>query len=402
VVSGPRAAIVGLFALAAAMGIGRFGFTPLLPLMLAEGALGLREGSWLAAANYAGYLAGALWVMVRPLPPAQAVRGGLLVVVLGTAGMALVSGWLPWLLLRLLAGVASAFVLVGVSGWALAALVAAGRAALSGWVYAGVGCGILAAGLLVLALAAAGASAAMGWLALAAVAMLLTGVVVRTVRPVAGPTAAARALTLAPPLAIDRSTALCIVAYGALGLGYIIPATYLPAVAKAQLADVSVFGWIWPVFGAAAAASTVLAARLAARLPPRLLWAAAQGLMALGVALPALDTRLPALLASALLVGGTFMVITMAGMQHARERGGAAAPRLMAAFTAAFAAGQLVGPLLLPAAADAASAVRLPSLVAAAVLVLTALPLLAPAQAPGRPGATGRDSDTIGRHDAAP
>ena len=50
----------GLAALAVGMGIGRFAFTPILPLMQAEGALTLASGGWLAAANYAGYLAGAL------------------------------------------------------------------------------------------------------------------------------------------------------------------------------------------------------------------------------------------------------------------------------------------------------------------------------------------------------
>ena len=54
-----RAALVGLLGLAAAMGIGRFAFTPLLPLMQAEG-LTLQQGTWLSSANYLGYLLGAL------------------------------------------------------------------------------------------------------------------------------------------------------------------------------------------------------------------------------------------------------------------------------------------------------------------------------------------------------
>ena len=52
--------MAGAVALAVAMGIGRFAFTPLLPMMLAEGALDLHTASWLASANYLGYLAGAL------------------------------------------------------------------------------------------------------------------------------------------------------------------------------------------------------------------------------------------------------------------------------------------------------------------------------------------------------
>ena len=39
------------------------------------------------------------------------------------------------------------------------------------------------------------------------------------------------------------------------------------------------------------------------------------------------------------------MVITMAGVQEARRMGGTQGPRLIAAFTAAFALGQIIGPL---------------------------------------------------------
>ena len=49
---------------------------------------------------------------------------------------------------------------------------------------------------------------------------------------------------------------------------------------------------------------------------------------------------------AAICVGGTFMVITMVGMQEARRVAGARAGRLMAAMTSAFAAGQIAGPLL--------------------------------------------------------
>ena len=60
-------ALAGLAALAVAMGIGRFAFTPLLPMMQADAGLTLAQGGWLASANYAGYLAGALWAAAQPV-----------------------------------------------------------------------------------------------------------------------------------------------------------------------------------------------------------------------------------------------------------------------------------------------------------------------------------------------
>ena len=59
-------AVAGCVALAVAMGIGRFAFTPILPMMLHDGAVDLHAASWLASANYLGYLAGALLCTFQP------------------------------------------------------------------------------------------------------------------------------------------------------------------------------------------------------------------------------------------------------------------------------------------------------------------------------------------------
>jgi predicted MFS family arabinose efflux permease len=133
--------------------------------------------------------------------------------------------------------------------------------------------------------------------------------------------------------------------YGAYGFGYIIPATFLPVMARAAIEDPAVFGWAWPIFGAAAAVSTLIAAATARFLGNRRLWMATQLLMTVGVALPILWPGIAGIMLAALLVGGTFVVITMAGMQEARQVGGQHATGLMAALTSAFAAGQIAGPL---------------------------------------------------------
>ena len=60
-------AVAGCVALAVAMGIGRFAFTPILPMMLHDGVVDLHAASWLASANYLGYLSGALLCTFVPL-----------------------------------------------------------------------------------------------------------------------------------------------------------------------------------------------------------------------------------------------------------------------------------------------------------------------------------------------
>jgi predicted MFS family arabinose efflux permease len=179
-----------------------------------------------------------------------------------------------------------------------------------------------------------------------------------------------------------------VLAYGAFGFGYIVPATFLPAAARQVVPDPAVFAWTWPVFGLAAAISTLAVSRVWRDVAPRPLWAGAQLVMAAGLLAPALRTIVPTLLLCAVCVGGTFMVVTMAGIQEARRVAGAAAPRLIAAMTAAFALGQLLGPFTVTSLGSASSpGVALPHAVAAAVLMmgvaaLSLAPGLAPAVAP--------------------
>jgi sugar phosphate permease len=112
-------ALVGFTALAIAMGIGRFAFTPILPMMQEEAAVSVREGGWLASANYLGYLLGALSAVTLPFPAPTVIRAGLVVIGMATLCMGSVHGLGLWLILRGLAGMGSAWVLVFASAWAL-------------------------------------------------------------------------------------------------------------------------------------------------------------------------------------------------------------------------------------------------------------------------------------------
>ena len=100
-------ALIGLAALAAAMGIGRFAFTPLLPLMQRDDGVGLAEGGWLATANYVGYLAGAVACIVAAPMPRRAIKWGLFVIAAVTVGMAASHAVWLWIALRFVAGAAS-------------------------------------------------------------------------------------------------------------------------------------------------------------------------------------------------------------------------------------------------------------------------------------------------------
>ncbi|WP_427914064.1 YbfB/YjiJ family MFS transporter [Ramlibacter sp. MMS24-I3-19] len=334
----------GLLSLAVAMGIGRFAFTPMLPLMVQAGQLDLTGGGWIAAANYAGYLAGALTASRLGWPAPRLAVVALAGTAVLTAAMVIPGPTAWWALLRFVAGMASAWAFVGTSVWCLSAL---GQRPVSAWssaLYAGVGLGIALAGLDCLAGGAAGWSVSGLWLQLTLIAVLLTlpvAWVLARLRPV---TPAASA---APSAARSSGSHWGLVgSYAVLGFGYILPATYLPVMARTVVPDPRLFGLAWPVFGLFAALSTLVAARVLRRASRLQVWSASHLLMGVGVLLPSLWLTGWTIGLSALLVGGTFMVVTLAGVQEIRVRAGADATRMVGRMTAAFAIGQIAGPVL--------------------------------------------------------
>lgn len=367
-------ACAGLVALAVAMGIGRFAFTPILPMMQADAGLSISAAGWLAAANYLGYLIGALTAARLPVVPA--IRGSLVLIAIVTFGMGLGDNFTVWLVLRLLAGIASAWVLVHVSAWTLEQLLARQRSALSGVVFAGVGVGIAGAGVLCMTLILSGIDSARTWEVFGIASLLLTAAVWMAFGNRSWHGGPSRPAPSRPQHVTWSPDKLLLAAcYAAFGFGYIIPATFLPAMARRFVTDPAVFGWAWPVFGAAAALSTFAAARWLHEVDDRRVWAVASLLMAVGVVLPVVWPGLAAILIAALLVGGTFMVITMTGLREARRTAGVSATGFISAMTAAFAVGQIIGPLVVSAVADIHHGFADALIAAAIILALAAAAL---------------------------
>lgn len=108
--SATSAALGGLIALAAAIGIGRFVYTPILPPMIAALGFSRATAGLIASANFIGYLTGALLAASPRLPGSRRawLLGSLAVSALTTAGMGGVHSLLPFLALRFAGGLASA------------------------------------------------------------------------------------------------------------------------------------------------------------------------------------------------------------------------------------------------------------------------------------------------------
>jgi hypothetical protein len=353
-------ALAGLVSLAVAMGIGRFAFTPLLPIMLAERSVDLPTASLLASANYLGYLVGALactfqpWLWQRlgqagPVNGPALVRAGLAATALLTLGMAL--HWpAAWPLLRFAAGVASAVVFLYTTGFCLEQLARRGVPQMGALIYVGPGAGIVASGLAASGLVALHAAAAVGWLTFGVLAAGLTALVwatfhARHVAPAAATTGAATAAPQRAPAGGLEMGGLAL-AYGMAGIGYIITATFLPVIARQALPGSAWLDLFWPLFGAGVMLGAVLASRIRGPGDLRIRLAWCYAIQAAGVAASLVSPTLAGFALGSLLLGLPFTAITFFAMQEVRRVRPLQATSYMGLLTAVYGLGQIVGPPL--------------------------------------------------------
>jgi predicted MFS family arabinose efflux permease len=358
----------GLLAMAAGIGIGRFVYTPILPPMVEALSLSKAEAGLIASANFVGYLAGALLAAVR-LPGSRRawLLVGLALNAVCLAAMATTSSLPLFLLLRLAAGIASAFCLIFSSALVLDRLAAAGRSGLSALHFAGVGIGIAVSAALVATL---GAWQSM-WLASAALALVAAaGVVVMVPAEDALSSIAAGAAARN-----GYSTAFMILAaaYFLFGFGYIITATFLIDIVRGSPAIRHLEPYAWVLVGLGAAPSVVLWGALGRRIGILPAFAVASLVEAAGVAASVLWLQTMGVVIAALFLGGTFMGLTALGLIGARETGTGDPRGRIALMTASFSVGQILGPSFAGFAYDATGSLAMPSLIAVAALVVAAV-----------------------------
>ncbi len=378
--AGIRIGLGGALAMACLMGFGRFSYTPILPGMMADLHLTAGDAGTIAAANFAGYLLGAIgasgkWAAGRERLVALTA---LLATALFLFAMAFASSVPVFMVIRFAAGVSSAFGMVFTSSIVLGA--AHGNAAIQAMHFGGVGAGIaLSAFVSFMAVAlASGPPPWRGeWLAGGAI-VLAAALVVHALLPrVKG-----QAATAPPEPALQWTLPLVrlSVSYGLFGLGYVVAATFLVVMARTSQGGHTVEFLAWLITGFAAMASLFvwqLAVRRAGLNAP---YRASLAIEALGSAVMVLLPGAMAPLAGGLLFGGTFVVATAYALQIGRQLAPQSQRRVMGIMTAAFGLGQIVGPVAAGFVVDRTGTYVLASLLSAAMLALGAL--IAPGRVP--------------------
>jgi predicted MFS family arabinose efflux permease len=326
----------------------------------------------LAAANYAGYLAGAL--LAAFAVPAAGHSRILLVsaaaVAATTALMATTTDVAAWSVVRFVAGLASAGVLVLASGLVLDDLRRHGRASLSGWLFSGVGLGIVISGVVV-RLTGETIGWRGDWLLLALLATAAIYPCWRLLPRAVNENAPATTSSPARTRGHDVRTAhvLLFAAYFLEGIGYIVTGTFLVAIVDGTPGLRGIGADAWIVVGLAVIPSVAVWAKLAGRAGYARALAGAYALQAVGIALP-IAGGAGAAFASAVLFGGTFAGITALTLALAGHLAPKRSARIIGMLTAVFGVGQMIGPVLAGFIVSRAQDFT-PALTAASALVLT-------------------------------
>ena len=359
----------GVLGMMVAMGIGRFAFTPVLPLMQRELGMTNAVAGWLASLNYLGYLAGAIGCALFPgMLRSSVVNVGALLACIATTflmGASVSPVW--WGVLRCLAGIASALLFVGIAVEVTEILT---RHACSRWVgalYGGIGLGIALSGIMVplLGKIAGWRSAWFGMGGIAA-ALAVAGVALAHKRdtalvvPAAGPHAGGG----------PGNIRLLSGAYFCEGFGYIVSATFIVAIIARTPGLESFAPLSWVAVGLAAAPSTILWQLTSRRIGLRPALILAHLVQTAGILIGIRAQSAAAAGLAAALFGGTFLGIVTLVMAEATRRCAGKARQAAAVLTACFGAGQVIAPPLAGLLADSRGGFALPLIGAAGAVAL--------------------------------
>ena len=335
----------GILSIILTLGIARFSYTPLLPLMQKQAGLGVAEGGWLAAINYLGYLCGALLAsLIGDLQLKDRLyRIGLIVAVVSTAGMGLTENLWLWLFLRFWAGLSSAAGMLLGSGLVLNWLIRNDHRTELGIHFSGIGLGIAYCALAVEVMQSY-LNWSEQWLAFTLMGALLLIPAWRWLpRPEVG-TQTRNGETMhdnPPSPAFMRGL---MAAYFCAGVGYVVSATFLVAIVE-QLPGLAGSGAIaFMLLGLAAAPACIIWDFIARRIGNLNSLVIACVLQVLGILLPvALPGLLPTML-GALLFGGTFigivsLVLVMAGRYYPTRPA-----KMMGKMTISYGVAQILAP----------------------------------------------------------
>lgn len=367
----------GILSLILMVGIARFSYTPLLPIMQQQAGLGISDGGWLATINFTGYMCGAFTAsLISDLVVKDRLyRMGLVVAVLSTAGMGLTDNFWIWSALRFFAGLSSAAGMLIGSGLILNWLIRHNYHSELGIHFSGVGLGIVLCAIAV-ELMSPYFDWSQQWLLLTLIGSLILIPAWAWLPPPNTSKLTNNGSTMVDAPPSRAFLRLLMVSYFCAGVGYVVTTTFIVAIID-QLPGLEGKGtWTFLVIGLAAAPTAILWDLLARKFGNLNALLCASVLQVIGILLPVIGSSLILTMVGAILFGGTFvgmvsLVLTMAGRYYPTRPA-----KMMGKMTLSYGAAQIVAPAIIGLLAERNGNYNDGLYLAAAMMVLGSVLLL--------------------------
>ncbi|MBF0286171.1 MAG: YbfB/YjiJ family MFS transporter [SAR324 cluster bacterium] len=361
----------GALSLFLGMGVARFAFTPILPLMQSDFVLSDTISGALASANYLGYLLGAFYVKKLSVRE-KAYPWFLISVVASLAFIGLM--WFEshdlWYAFRFLSGFFSGLLFVLSSEFILAYLIEVRKPQYFGIIYSGIGTGMVLSGLTVPMLSDHFNSSQI-WLWLAGLSVIPAVFVIRYMPKsniMSSNDAANQTEKNRSPLTF------LYVAYFLEGFGYIVTGTFISVIVLRGTGSVLLSGYVWVIAGLGAVFITPVWPLLSKRYGIANILVLTYFIQSIAIAIPIIFSNTLMTILGAIGYGGTFLGVVSLVIAYGKNL--SPTGNTIAVLTIFFSLGQVLGPLSAGWLSDVSGGFDLPVLLAAAMILLGGIIIL--------------------------
>lgn len=333
---------VGFLSLTIAIGVGRFLFTPILPYMESEKVISFSALGTLATWNYIGYFLGAL-VANKLKPHPKLILIGLVLNSLTTLLMGLFDHYYMWVMLRFLSGISSGIIFVLVTFLILRQLSRMSKMQYSGYVYGGVGFGILVSGFLT-PLFIKLTNSSYTWVLFGLICLAITiylTIALTRIKDIENQYNQTKESN--NKIENHKRKVALYISYLFEGFGYIVYATFITGLLTSQSQFTINPSYVWAIVGIGAIPSCILWSLLGNKISDSKALKYAYLVQMVSVIIPIITDNLLFICVSALLFGGTFLGIITLTMTISKQYRNS--KRFISGLTAIYALGQMVGPL---------------------------------------------------------